>query len=728
MRPWDQARLTVLREYRREFFGCLPTPNTVYRGVELGTWLVSARRRARYGTIDRDLAAALASIDPRCVQSSADSSSDETYDSETSDDDDETFNDDDETSNDDDDETFNDDDETSNDDDIEMLDDDETSDDDDSEMLDDTDEAWNARFAALNEFVSRNHRLPKCREAFGDCRIGDWIRTQRRAQSGKNRCKMTPSRVAALESIDGWTWDRSSETVWRDNLELLHDFVSERGRMPSSEETYLGVRLGLWVRNQRNRKLSPDRIAALESINGWVWNANDWELIWQTAFEALGAFVEAHGRLPKRWEVRGDVKLGRWVDNQRRAKKGQGTGRITPDRIAALETIPGWSWGKTKDDPADAAWWTNFELLRSYVAKNHKTPPVRAVYRGVQLGAWAHSQRQVKKGQGKGRITPERIAALETISGWQWGDDQDAAWWTSFELLRAFVAENHEMPSTTAVYHDVQLGKWVSNQRSARKSQGGGSYRKITPDRIVALETIPGWLWGKSRAARKSRKSRGALQIAWRGNFELLRACMAETHTIPTQGIVYRGVKLGYWVDNQRKAKKRQGTGRMTPERIAALETIPGWSWGESRDDYEIAWWTNFELLRSYVAENHGMPSATAVYRGVKLGAWFQTQRMAKKGKGRRKITPERVTALETIPDWSWAERDDPGAAWWTNFELLRSYVAENREMPSKSAVYRGVKLGIWISTQRQAKKGQSHRRMMPDRATALETVEGWHW
>ncbi|MFA6168618.1 MAG: helicase associated domain-containing protein, partial [Gemmatimonadaceae bacterium] len=234
--------------------------------------------------------------------------------------------------------------------------------------------------------------------------------------------------------------------------------------------------------------------------------------------------------------------------------------RITPDRIAALETIEGWQW---KDD-LDAAWWTNFELCCDYVAENHEMPTAKAVYRDINLGKWVSTQRQVKKGQGHGKMTLERIEALETIEGWKWEDDLDAVWWTNFELCCDYVAENHAMPPQKIVYRDVKLGAWVGTQRRAKKGQGG----KMTPERIAALEMIECWQWEDD------------LDAAWWTNFELLCAYVAENHAIPPRSAVYRDVKLGSWVSNQRAAKKGQGnSGKITPDRIAALETIEGWQW-----------------------------------------------------------------------------------------------------------------------------------------------------
>jgi hypothetical protein len=48
------------------------------------------------------------------------------------------------------------------------------------------------------------------------------------------------------------------------------------------------------------------------------------------------------------------------------------------------------------------------------------------------------------------------------------------------------------------------------------------------------------------------------------------------------------------------------------------------------------------------------MPSQSAEYQGVKLGSWISEQRLAKKGKSKCVMSPERVATLEAIPGWRW--------------------------------------------------------------------------
>jgi hypothetical protein len=91
----------------------------------------------------------------------------------------------------------------------------------------------------------------------------------------------------------------------------------------------------------------------------------------------------------------------------------------------------------------------------------------------------------------------------------------------------------------------------------------------MTPEREAALEAIPGWKWEHDA------------DEAWNQTCALLREYVAEHQKLPPAGKngVYRGTNLGTWVSNQRSAKKGIGTHKMTPEREAALEAVPGWKW-----------------------------------------------------------------------------------------------------------------------------------------------------
>ncbi len=89
-----------------------------------------------------------------------------------------------------------------------------------------------------------------------------------------------------------------------------------------------------------------------------------------------------------------------------------------------------------------------------------------------------------------GVLSPERIAALETIDGWEW-NPHDAAWYRMFTHLEQ-AAHHHGTVAhitQTTVIDGANIGHWVMAQRT-RHRQG-----LLTTDRVEALQALPGWDW-----------------------------------------------------------------------------------------------------------------------------------------------------------------------------------------------------------------------------------------
>ncbi|MFT5433958.1 MAG: hypothetical protein ACI9OJ_004670 [Myxococcota bacterium] len=73
---------------------------------------------------------------------------------------------------------------------------------------------------------------------------------------------------------------------------------------------------------------------------------DQFEATFQRNLAALNQFVERehHARIQKRHveTVDGeDIQLGTWVSHQRNLRKN---GKLSDERIAALEAISGWTW------------------------------------------------------------------------------------------------------------------------------------------------------------------------------------------------------------------------------------------------------------------------------------------------------------------------------------------------------------------------------------------------
>ena len=134
----------------------------------------------------------------------------------------------------------------------------------------------------------------------------------------------------------------------------------------------------------------------------------------------------------------------------------------------------------------------------------------------------------------------------------------------------------------------------------------------------------------------------------------------------------------------------------------------------------------NLEISQSYKTLN-GYEYAE---EGIALGAWLNTQRQAYKGVGTCKITEEQIKLLEEIG--MRFETRDNNEEWNKKYELAKIYFEHNRnlEIPYNYKTLNGyeyaengITLGIWITTQRQAYKGQGTCKISEDQIKLLEEI-----
>ena len=152
-----------------------------------------------------------------------------------------------------------------------------------------------------------------------------------------------------------------------------------------------------------------------------------------------------------------------------------------------------------------------------------------------------------------------------------------------------------------------------------------------------------------------------------------------------------RGAKLGNWLSNQRKLRKK---GVMDAERERRLEEV-GVTW----DVLEAQWDKSFALLVEY-REREGDCDVPDRHeeRGENLGKWLGRQRKART-KGAMDAEKERRLEEAGV---TWDPLD---AQWEKNFALLVEYREREGDcdVPRKHEE-RGVNLGKWLSRQREAR------------------------
>jgi hypothetical protein len=540
-------------------------------------------------------------------------------------------------------------------------------------------DAWSEGFSRLKAFTAANGSAsPR-----GDYRandgydLGAWVSNQR-----TKRKRLSPERVALLESLSGWRWDVLVDK-WRIGYARLQEYIEESGdaRPPQTYLSPNGFRLGQWVSVQRAKKsaLSRERLALLTSLKGWSWNVLADE--WNEGFLRLGEYTAANGfaRPPQAFIADDGYKLGIWVANQRKSQAN-----LTPERIALLESLNGWSWNTLSDD-----WIAAYELLKGYAASTGAMRPPRDLTTpsGMTLAQWVARQRS-----NKDSMSTERQELLESLVGWSWDPFADQ-WQTGFDALKEYVAltGNARPPYGHKTAQGFSLANWVSGQRSNRDT--------LRQDRKVLLESLPGWNWDLREAN-------------WNEGFDRLVAFTAKTGNA-RPGTAFRspdGFPLGSWVGTQRTTKAS-----LSPERIALLESLSGWTWNRLDEKWDNA----FEILKAFVVKT-GNARPSQRYRtadGFALGVWINKQRSHGDS-----LPLERQRLLESLPGWRWTPHDDQ---WHDAYAVLKDYVAlaGHARPPYSFTSASGFRLGGWAYTQRAARASLSK-----DRKDLLESLKGWTW
>jgi hypothetical protein len=223
---------------------------------------------------------------------------------------------------------------------------------------------------------------------------------------------------------------------------------------------------------------------------------------------------------------------------------------------------------------ADKKKWSEWlRVLHEYVENRwflpKKTDTWESGGKKWNIGAWV-SQQRIK--HASGQLSLARVCLLELVPDWTWENAQNVRWRARLEELRGLIAAKGVPPKSTS------LGRWAADQRSLRKK---GCLRT---ERAQALESIPGWEWEPSpRPSRPPHKP----APTWAQMLDLLRDYAAANGCLPSpatmwpprspdaEGTGETGEYLGRWAARQRTA---YNSGALPAERMAALDTVPGWS------------------------------------------------------------------------------------------------------------------------------------------------------
>ena len=413
-----------------------------------------------------------------------------------------------------------------------------------------------------------------------------------------------------------------------------------------------------------------------------------WEVLCHAAADA--AAKEGTLELPRSYTIHSGVPVGKWLELQRQVQAGQRPGRLTAEQAAKLEKL-GIRWNHR----LEAAWEKGFASAQKYRTEHGDLlVPVR--YRDKNdfaLGEWIVYNRQRYLG---GNLTQNRIERLEAI-GMVWSTSNDL-WEQNYAAATQYYLEHGdlEVPIKYETPSGFGLGVWLGAQRAAHKA---GELPQEQVERLDAL--------GMDWTNRNDRK--------WMSLYDVAAAYYHEhgNLNVPSEYVTPDGVLLGKWVARQRYAylNPDRSSARVTPERKALLDKL-GMVW----EKYD-PWQERYDLALAYKTE-HGDLEIPSVYKtedGVWLGSWVSRQRQALNS-GSSALSSERRKLLRTLFKGERRPSDpaaDHGtvreANWERNFRSAARYARKYKHLlvPASYVDSDGVRLGVWISNLRAARKNR---------------------
>ena len=420
---------------------------------------------------------------------------------------------------------------------------------------------WDEQFAALR-LAHAQFGLEALRTDFVDQdsrNLGHWLATQRQR---KKQGELSSEQIAALESLEGWTWDIVTSRWWQRFEELKHESIRlGTPNIPAAHVTEKGTRLGNWLDSQRQSykqgTLDKSKAEALESLNGFAWAPKD--EAFQEGLEAMRRFWEERpGEVLDRNYVDDEgFALGGFLSDQRSSlSKGQ----MSPGRKEQLDQFVGWE-RNTQDAQIETYRRALVEFGRR---EGHFDVPSRYVDEsGVWLGLIIQKLSK-RKASEMTKYWLQLEAALESVPGFTvpLRVKKEKKLQLDFQQRRGeyidFVTQHGRQPSKEGATseEEVSLAGWVGTQRAKFKRS------ELSQERINALEELDYWIWDADRATFVEK-------------LEIYKRWIAEKGTLRVPDKApYMGINLGSWRGTLKQTRKK---GTLPEWKAELLDELGDW-------------------------------------------------------------------------------------------------------------------------------------------------------
>ena len=307
---------------------------------------------------------------------------------------------------------------------------------------------WDFYYDLLIGFVDRQGHtdLPKQHIEKGFA-LGIWVHKQR-----DNRHFLSPDRIAALEEIECWFWDKKSTPVRQPEVPAQTIASSPRvtetmSKSPSAEAERRRTIVSIDSKNRLVQRRSDGSVKRAVTDDDEKQKENE---IWQSRYRLLIKYLNREGDcLVPSNHVEEGFNLGSWVVRQRLKRNN-----MAEQRRGLLESLGGWYW----DNP------------QAYRQKKHDTVRPEKLEQQPDSSWDPEDTRNPTNSNQTVSLTAEKL------------------WESMFRLLEQYgKREGHYNVPKSHEENGRDLGEWVKIQRKA--------HAILLQKHRVLLDSLDGWLW-----------------------------------------------------------------------------------------------------------------------------------------------------------------------------------------------------------------------------------------
>ena len=342
-----------------------------------------------------------------------------------------------------------------------------------------------------------------------------------------------------------------------------------------------------------------------------------------------------------------------------------------------------------------STWETYFLAAKAYFEDhgNLNVPKKYVTKDGLTLGMWIQTQRRVKRGSVSGILTAAQVNRLESI-GMVWDDARGLRWEQGFQHAKEYYEKygNLDVRSDYVCNDGYKLGSWIINNRSYYSNNSNRNL--LNKERIARLESI-GMIWSKNNMIWEKNYIAAALYYKQHGSIDM-----------PHDYVNDDGVRIGAWIDKQRRLIKEGDLNQDQLERLALLGI-------EKQNKYDKQWERYYAEAEKYFRSygNLDIPVSYKTKNGMALGRWMSKQRCD------NELPMDRKKKLESIG----MKQKNKYDLWGQRYILAVKYYEENGNIDIKQnyKTAGGVWLGKWIYEQRKNKD-----RLLPEQISLLDELK----